>query len=187
VVEPTAIALEPPDRPWEDSELLAKVAAPGSDQQPPNPGAVNQSDAAEATLPDDLLEIIRHGAAPGVDRSELFHKVIANLERRNWTIDAIVELFEHYPDGIAEKYHGRVRQEVERSYGKIAGAGSGCRFRPGSKPRSRHPDHPDRGRKTAGDRRGNRPGAHRQRCTGLRPWRDAGGTSLRNHRCGRRT
>jgi hypothetical protein len=65
VVEPTAIALEPPDRPWEDSELLAKVAAPGSDQQPPNPGTVDQSDAAEATLPDDLLEIIRNGAAPG--------------------------------------------------------------------------------------------------------------------------
>jgi hypothetical protein len=120
VVEPTAIALEPPDRPWEDTELLAKVATPGSDQQPSNPRAVDQSDAAEATLPDDLLEIIRHGSAPGVDRSELFHKVIANLERRNWTIDAIVELLERYPNGIAEKYHGRVRQEVERSYGKIA-------------------------------------------------------------------
>jgi hypothetical protein len=66
------------------------------------------------------LEIIRNGAAPGVDRSELFHKVIAALERRNWTTDAIVELFERYPDGIAEKYRGRVRQEVERSYGKVA-------------------------------------------------------------------
>jgi hypothetical protein len=141
VVEPTAIALEPPDRPWEDTELLAHIAVPVLDQQPPNPGASEQSGSAapaqpadgpaetpssdriaeaEATLPDDLLEIIRNGAAPGVDRSELFHKVIANLERRNWTTDAIVELFERYPDGIAEKYRGRIRQEVERSYGKIA-------------------------------------------------------------------
>jgi RepB DNA-primase from phage plasmid len=132
VVEPTAIALEPPDRPWEDTELLAHIAVPVLDQQSGSaapaqpvdgPAETPPSDRiteAEATLPDDLLEIIRNGAAPGVDRSELFHKVIANLERRNWTTDAIVELFERYPDGIAEKYRGRVRQEVERSYGKVA-------------------------------------------------------------------
>jgi hypothetical protein len=35
-----------------------------------------------------------------------------------------VELLERYPDGIAEKYRGRLRQEVERSYGKVA-AGTG--------------------------------------------------------------
>ena len=55
-------------------------------------------------------------------RSEMFHKIVAELERRRWTTDAIVELLERYPNGIAEKYRGRVRQEVERSYGKVATA-----------------------------------------------------------------
>jgi hypothetical protein len=120
-IEPTAIALAPPDHPWEDAELLAMVAAPASNGKAPNPWALDRSDAAESTLPDDLLEAIRQGVGPGA-RSETFHKIIAELERRRWTTDAIVELLERYPNGIAEKYRGRVRQEVERSYGKVATA-----------------------------------------------------------------
>ena len=107
---------DPTARYYKAEELITALSAPAPGPQAggPPPGA------DEATLPDDLLEIIRHGAAPGADRSEVFHKVVADLERRHWTTDAIVELLERYPGGIAEKYQGRVRQEVERSYGKIA-------------------------------------------------------------------
>jgi hypothetical protein len=108
---------DPIDRYYKAEELITALSAPAPGPQAggPPPGA------DEATLPDDLLEIIRHGAAPGADRSEVFHKVIADLERRRWTTDAIVKLLERYPNGIAGKYQGRVRQEVERSYGKVAG------------------------------------------------------------------
>jgi hypothetical protein len=144
-VEPTKLIIGTVGKLWELDELLAALEAskPGIDGvTPPDPTAryyqpeeliaalststpdpqaeATTTDPDEATLPDDLLEIIRYGAGPAADRSELFHKVVANLERRHWTIDAIVKLLERYPDGIAEKYRGRVRQEVERSYGKVA-------------------------------------------------------------------
>ena len=109
-------ATDPTARYYKAEELITALSAPAPDPQ----AGGSTPDADEATLPDDLLEIIRHGAAPGADRSEVFHKVIADLERRRWTTDAIVELLERYPNGIAEKYQGRVRQEVERSYGKVA-------------------------------------------------------------------
>jgi hypothetical protein len=54
----------------------------------------------------------------------LFHSVVAQLERRHWTIDAIAALLEKYPNGIAQKYIKRLRKEIKRSYGKVAGAGT---------------------------------------------------------------
>jgi hypothetical protein len=145
-VEPTKLIIGTVGKLWELDELLAALEAskPGIDGvTPPDPAAryykleelvaalsasapdpqagATTVDAAEATLPDDLLDIIRHGSAdPAADRSKLFHRAVSELQRRNWTIDAIVELFEHYPNGVAEKYQGRVRQEIERSFGKIA-------------------------------------------------------------------
>ena len=114
-VEPTRI-VEYSGRLWEPDELMAAFApsaAAGAQQS-------SASDPDEATLPDDLLNIIRHGSSdPTADRSKLFHKVVSELQRRNWTLDAIVVLLERYWDGIAEKYRGRVRQEVERSYSKV--------------------------------------------------------------------
>ena len=62
--------------------------------------------------------------SPRPNRSTVFHSVVAQLERRHWTIDAIVALLEKYPNGIAQKYIKRLRKEIERSYGKVAGAGT---------------------------------------------------------------
>src|SRR5262249_26116441 len=82
-------------------------------------------EADEATLPDDLLEIIRLGGSPTDDRSALFHRAVKELWLRRWTIETITELLEKYPKGIAEKYGKRLRKEVERSYAKFAkGAGT---------------------------------------------------------------
>jgi hypothetical protein len=78
----------------------------------------------EATLPADLLEDIRQGGDANTDRSELFHKVIRQLKHRHWTIEAIVELLNKYPNGIAEKYIKRLPGEVKRSYDKITGVGA---------------------------------------------------------------
>src|SRR5262249_18336006 len=59
------------------------------------------------------------------DGCELVHRVIKELRLRRWTVEAITELLEKYPKGIAEKYAKRLRKEVERSYATFAkGAGS---------------------------------------------------------------
>ena len=90
------------------------IAAPAS--------ANAASSDEEATLPDELLELIRYGPKDK-DRSAQFHSVIGQLKKRHWSADAIVALLEKYPNGIAQKYLGRIREEVERSFNKFK---NGC-------------------------------------------------------------
>src|SRR5262245_9104787 len=132
-VEPTRI-FEYTGRLWDPDELLAAFSTPApSPQAQPQPQPAGL-EADEATLPDELLETIRNGGGPNDDRSALFHRVIKELRLRRWTVEAITELLEKYPKGIAEKYAKRLRKEVERSYAKFAkGAGSSAP-RPGSVP-----------------------------------------------------
>ena len=118
-VEATRI-FEHTGRLWDPDELLATFSAPASASQGAQGPTVSGD---EATLPADLLDIIRYGCPPP-NRSTLFHSVVAQLERRHWTIDAIAALLEKYPNGVAQKYIKRLRQEIERSYGKVAGAGT---------------------------------------------------------------
>src|SRR5262249_29307248 len=77
----------------------------------------------EAELPSDLMQLIRDGVDVGQDRSAAFHSVVARLKKRRWSAEAIANLLERYPDGIASKYIGRLGEEVERSYGKHAVSG----------------------------------------------------------------
>ena len=78
------------------------------------------ADGDEAELPADLLHLIREGVDAGQDRSAAFHSVVARLKKRRWSVEAIAALLEKYPNGIASKYIGRLREEVERSYNKHA-------------------------------------------------------------------
>jgi hypothetical protein len=112
-VEPTRI-FEHTGRLWDPDELLSTFSTSLSGPAGPN--------ADEATLPDDLLEIIRHGGDQNTDRSVLFHSVVGQLKRRRWTVEAITALLDKYPNGIAKKYINRLRKEVERSYAKVANA-----------------------------------------------------------------
>src|SRR5262245_22114825 len=123
-VEPTRI-FEYTGLLWDPDELLAAFSTPApSPQAQPQPQPAGL-EADEATLPDELLEMIRNGGGPNDDRSALFHRVIKELRLRRWTVEAITELLEKHPKGIAEKYAKRLRREVERSYAKFAkGAGS---------------------------------------------------------------
>ena len=103
---------------WDPDELLATFSAqPGTAQV--NPAQTAGIDADESALPDDLLETIRADVAKG-QRSSVFHGIIAQLKKRNWSVDAIVALLERYPNGIANKFVKRLRKEVERSYNKSA-------------------------------------------------------------------
>jgi RecA-family ATPase len=78
-----------------------------------------QGDGDLGGIPADTLAVIRDGSRQGDDRSHVFWNVIVALKRAGWSIDGIAGLLEQYPYGIARKYRGRLRQEVERIYRKI--------------------------------------------------------------------
>jgi hypothetical protein len=118
-VEPTRI-FELTGRLWDANELL-KAFQPAAPSPASSPAGSTAGD--ESTLPDDLLKDIRDGGiGKGNDksRSALFQSVVDQLKRRHWSIEAIIELFEKYPNGVAAKYQKRLRKEVERSYGKAS-------------------------------------------------------------------
>ena len=47
-----------------------------------------------------------------------YFNVVLVLKRLGWTVDGIAELLARYPNGIAQKYCGRLRDEVVRVYNK---------------------------------------------------------------------
>ena len=129
-VEPTRI-VEHSGRLWDPDELKAAFAAqaPAPSASPPRSGAAARD---EASLPTELLQDIRDGglslgvsAKADKSRSGLFHRVIAELKKRKWTIEQIHALLERYPNGAAAKYAKRLREEITRSYGKVEN-GSGA-------------------------------------------------------------
>jgi hypothetical protein len=115
--EPTRIVVHS-GRLWSPEDLLAAFAPSARADEHANSDA-GGSDGDETTLPNDLLQLIREGVEPP-GRSAACHSVVAQLKKRRWSVHAIVSLFEKYPNGIAHKYAGRIREEVERSYGKHA-------------------------------------------------------------------
>lgn len=73
------------------------------------------------SLPSDLRDVIVNGVPKGIeDRSGKFHFCVANLKERRYSADAIEALLSVYPNGIAEKYKGRLRREIERAYNKVS-------------------------------------------------------------------
>lgn len=80
------------------------------------------NDRTEASLPSDLLKLIRNGVPAG-QRSDRFFYVVKRLQDFGWSMDEISTLLERYPRGIAEKYAGRLEQEISRAYGKGNGPG----------------------------------------------------------------
>jgi hypothetical protein len=74
----------------------------------------------ESAIPADTMGVIRDGPSAGnQDRSQTFWNVMIALKSLGFTVDGIVGLLECYPDGIAKKYEGRLRQQVEHCYDKI--------------------------------------------------------------------
>ena len=66
---------------------------------------------------DDIDELIKNGA-PETQRSEAFARVVWSLASQGQTIDEIEKKLRKYPNGIAQKYVGRLHKEVERCYEK---------------------------------------------------------------------
>jgi RecA-family ATPase len=70
-------------------------------------------------IPADTMQIIRDGVEDDKQRSRAFWSVLIVLKRHGLTVNNAVELLEAHRDGLAKKYRGRLRHEVERAYRKI--------------------------------------------------------------------
>jgi Protein of unknown function (DUF3987) len=124
---------------WTEDEFkLAFPPAPSHSAKPNGAGSPNGAQAQgraqpaepdeinEADLTDDLREWVQDGVPEGEDRSVVFFKVVRALKRLGYSAAAIFELFERYPDGVAQKYldesasgsPARLQREVERAYDK---------------------------------------------------------------------
>lgn len=76
-----------------------------------------QRHANELSLPRELEVLISEGAAVG-KRSDRFHHAVGWLKDRGHSACDIEAIFKQHPRGIGEKYAGRLRGEIERSYAK---------------------------------------------------------------------
>jgi hypothetical protein len=72
------------------------------------------------TIPDELQTLVTRGAPLG-RRSEQFHRVITWFKGLGYAVDEIEAELSKFPAGIAEKYDGRLRQEIERCFEKADG------------------------------------------------------------------
>src|SRR5262249_14695458 len=103
---------------WTPEDI--EQAFPLPEQPKANGGGESAAGQADETdIPEDTMRAICNGIADGRDRSHVFWNVVVALTRLGVTPDGIVDLLDRHPDGIAKKYEGRLRQEVERVYGKI--------------------------------------------------------------------
>jgi DNA-binding MarR family transcriptional regulator len=73
--------------------------------------------ASESDIPADTLREIQ--SQDTGKRGTRFWNVMIVLKSLGYTIDGIVALFERYPDGIAAKYRGRLRHQVETVWTKL--------------------------------------------------------------------
>ena len=80
-------------------------------------------------LPWDLQALIRAGVPPG-KRSDKFHFVVCRLKYLGWSEDNVHELLDSHPNGIAQKYAGRLRKNVNASFAKGDAPPSAADFGP---------------------------------------------------------
>jgi hypothetical protein len=126
VITPTRLIDCQPDRVYSVEALEAAFPPLTSPKKESTESKTSSGDGADhgggyvkGDMSPALLDLVRDGVPDSEDRSKVFHGVIGKLKRDGWSLDAIVELLQEYPDGIARKYCGRIAYAAELSYGKI--------------------------------------------------------------------
>jgi hypothetical protein len=119
---PTRLVDFNPEVLWTPKLLEEAFPLPTNKANGGNDAAGSGAQPDEGNIPVDTLRVIRDGptaTASNRDRSRTFWNVMMVLKRLGFTVEGIVNLLERYPDGIAKKYEGRLRKEVERVYNKL--------------------------------------------------------------------
>ena len=73
---------------------------------------------------DQIEQIVREGAPPGTNRSDVFHAIVGHYVGCRWQVDRILEHLQQYSDGIGSRYLAgdRLEREIARSVSKYAKA-----------------------------------------------------------------
>jgi hypothetical protein len=84
-----------------------------------SPLGVPESSLSQLSI-DAIEEIVREGAPPGGNRSDLFHAIVGHYWACGWSREQIAEHLEQYPGGISDRYQaeGRLGTEIDRSLEK---------------------------------------------------------------------
>ncbi|WP_345822424.1 phage/plasmid primase, P4 family [Methylobacterium fujisawaense] len=96
----------------EAASLVGEANAPAADPEPSEPRAAQRRD-----LPSALMRLVECGVPEG-QRSDQFMHAIGWFKDLGWEVAEIVELLTQHPAGIAEKYDGRLPEEVRRCWDK---------------------------------------------------------------------
>jgi hypothetical protein len=69
---------------------------------------------------DQIEQIVREGAPPEANRSDMFHAIVGHYFACGWSAEQICAHLEQFPDGVCDRYidQGRLSGEIERSLGK---------------------------------------------------------------------
>jgi hypothetical protein len=84
-------------------------------QQPASGGTV--IDLSDPRIDKDTAELIEYGTKngePSGDRSDDFFWVVRHLRRGGYSLADVLATLEAYPDGVQEKYDGRLEKELRR-------------------------------------------------------------------------
>jgi AAA domain len=103
------------DRAFHDGAKPSNAGEAPARKKPNGAGGVTPPD--EIDIPADTLRVIREGDDD--KRSNVFWNCVLVLHRLDFTVDDAVALFEKYPTGIAKKYRGRLRAQVEGVYARL--------------------------------------------------------------------
>ena len=99
---------------YDAAKEVAKGAAKARNGSENKTGTFDFNEAGASV---DYDEVIRSGA-PNGQRSELFQACVWHLAAKGRSVEEIVDELARHPRGIGEKYVGRLRAEVERSFAK---------------------------------------------------------------------
>ena len=117
---------------------------------PPSPKPMNgggngqsTSEPDESSIPDETLEAIK--STEKGDRGNILWNVVQTLREDGWTVDGIITLLKRYPNGLARKFKGRLRREVERAWTKLARGPVRARQQQGLSPAVAPPSSPQPG------------------------------------------
>jgi hypothetical protein len=118
--------------------LLDRAAAWAKQHKPAKPAKSSINNFSASTLGqlsiDQIELIVREGAPPDGNRSDLFHAIVGHYFACGWSGDQIAEHLEQFPNGISDRYQAeeRLRGEINRSLLKWQEARNAPQFDPGA-------------------------------------------------------
>jgi RecA-family ATPase len=105
-----------PAKPEPSQKDRAKPNGAGTAEPPPWEGA--ETSSGGHTL-DEIDQLVQGPLPLGIDRSAEFARVCGHFHGCNWKFEELLALLEANPNGVAQKYDGRLAEETKRIWDKF--------------------------------------------------------------------